>query len=291
MKEDISIPTQFPLQKELIDLIKRELPLHSVYVISLNKEKKQRNVYLSSQSVSSQKVVTYTLLIITHKPISSRLGDFMDNLYNKMQQRCKVYAITHTLSKVKTTLNYGDNFLSQVIFQTPCIYKEDDSLSKFSNYPLLFHQNVYQRIQETWKGRMDRAEYLLAIIGTIEPKEDSTSRLSVMHYALEQVCMALLYVFWEFKPQYYSLPYLLHLCGHFTQLPQSTFPKETYGVHRIYYMLCNAHHIMRFKVQNEFSDRDTEKAYSRCERFYENAKKLGEEQLEQLKELHCKRSN
>ena len=135
---------------------------------------------------------------------------------------------------------------------------------------------------------MERAEYMLSILNTIEPKEDSTSRLAIMHYALEQVCMALLYVFWEFKPQHYSLPYLLHLCSNFTQIPQTIFPKETYGLHRMYYMLCNAHHIMRFKVQNEFSDIDTDKAYNRCDRFYEEAKILGEKKLEHLKEIHCK---
>ena len=280
--------TKFTLQEELLTLLKKLLPLHSVYVISIDKEKKQQNVYLSPQSVTSQKVVTYTLLIITHKPISSRLGDFMDDLYNKMQQRCKIYAITYTLSKVKKKLNSGDNFLSQAIFQTSCIYKEDNSLSKFRNYSLLFHQNVYDRIQETWKGRMVRAEYLLSILDTIEPKEDSVSRLAIMHYALEQICMALLYVFWEFTPQHYSLSYLLHLCSHFTQMPQTIFPKETYGLHRMYYMLCNAHHIMRFKAQNEFSDKDTDKAYNRCERFYEAAKILGDKHMVGLKHLHCK---
>ncbi|PKV51877.1 hypothetical protein ATE84_3977 [Aquimarina sp. MAR_2010_214] len=291
MKQDIFIPTQFPLQEELLDLLKKLLTLHSVYVIGYNKEKKQQNVYLLPQSVISQKVVTYTLLIITYKPISKRLRDFMDDLYNKMQKRCKVYAITYTLSKVKKRLNYGDNFLSNNIFQTPCIYKEDDCLSKFSNYALLFHQNVYDRIQETWTNRMDRAEYLLAIIDNIEPKEDSISRLSILHHALEQVSMALLFVFWEFKPQHYSLSYLLHLCSQFSQLPQTIFPKATYGLHRIYYMLCNAHHIIRFKVQNEFSNEDTDKAYNRCEWFYDEAKKLGDAQLEHLKELHCNPSN
>lgn len=286
-----SSPTKFHFKKELLNLLKELLPLHSVYVIGYNKEKKRQNVYLLPQSVSSQKAVTYTLLIITYKPISKRLGDFMDDLNNKMQQRCKVYVVTYTLSKVKKRLNYGDSFLSKIIFQTPCIYKKDDCLSKFSNYALLFHQNVYDRIQETWKNRMDRSEYLLSIIDNIEPKEDSISKLSILHHALEQVSMALLYVFWEFKPQHYSLSYLLHLCSNFSQLPQTIFPKETYGLHRIYYMLCNAHHIMRFKAQNEFSDMDTDKAYNRCEWFYDEAKKLGETQLEHLKELHCNPSN
>ncbi|MEC3905966.1 hypothetical protein VOI54_02940 [Tamlana sp. 2201CG12-4] len=279
--------TQFPLQKELLALLKELLPLHSVYVLSIYKEKKKQNTFLSPQSITSEGVVTYTLLIITYKPISKRLGDFMDDIYNKMQQRCKIYVITYTLSKVKKKLNFGDNFLSQAIFHTSCMYKVDGSLSKFRNYGLNFHPFVYKHIEEIWKSRMFRSEYLLSILNTIEPEEDATSRLAIMHYALEQVCMGLLYVFWEFKPNHYSLSYLLHLCSHFSQLPQTIFPKETYGLHRIYYMLCNAHHIMRFKPQNEFSDMDTDKAYNRCERFYDEAKVLGETHLEHLKKLHC----
>jgi len=290
MKEDTNIPTQFPLQKELLDLLKELLPLHSVYVISVQKEKKKQEVFLSSKCTNPQKLVIYTLLIITYKPISRRLGEFMDDVFNKMQHRCKVYVIMYTLSNAKKRLDFGDNFLSQAVFQTPCIYKYDNSLLKFSNYPLLFHQKIYQRILETWKARMNRAEYLFSIIDGSEPGEDSTSRLSIMHYALEQVCMALLYVFWEYKPKHYSLTYLLHLCSQFIPLPQTIFPKETYGLYRIYYMLCNAQHIMRFKAQNEFSERDTDKAYNRCEQFYDEAKKLGEERLEHLQKLHCKPS-
>ncbi|WP_142785707.1 hypothetical protein [Changchengzhania lutea] len=286
-----TLTTKSPLLKELLELLKELVTLHSVYVLSVLKEKKKQNTYLSPQNVTSRKIVTYTLLIITHKPISKGQGNFMDDLYNKMQQRCKVYTIMYTLSKVKKRLNYGDDFLSQAIFHTSCMYKSDDSLSKFSNYGSHFHPCVYKGIQEVWKGRMERAEYLLTILNTIEPEEDSTSRLAIMHYALEQICMALLYVFWEFKPQHYTLPYLLHLCSHFTRIPQTIFPKETYGLHRMYYMLCNAHHIMRFKVQNEFSDMDTDKAYSRCELFFDEAKTLGEAQLEHLKNLHCKSSN
>lgn len=288
MKQKTDTTAEFTLQEELLTLLKRLIPLHSVYVISVNNEKQQHNTFLLPQSVSSQKMVTYTLLIITHKPISRRLGDFMDDMYNKMERRCKIYAIMHTLSRVKKKLDYGSNFLHRAIFQTSCIYKADNSLSKFKNYALLFHKKVYHRIQETWTGRMNRAEYLLSIIGIIESEEDSASRLSIMHHAIEQTCMALLYVFWEFTPQYYSLPYLLHLCSNFTQMPQNIFPKETYGVHRIHYMLCNAHHIMRFKAQNEFSCRDADKAYNRCEQFYEEAKILGDKYLSDLKQLHCK---
>lgn len=44
---------------------------------------------------------------------------------------------------------------------------------------------------------------------------------------------------------------------------------------------------MRFKAKDEFSQRDSDKAYNRCEQFYYEAKKLGEQKLTELKELHC----
>jgi len=47
---------------------------------------------------------------------------------------------------------------------------------------------------------------------------------------------------------------------------------------------------MRFKTQNECSLSDANKVYNRCKRFYDQALLLGEEQLLQLQELHCKSS-
>jgi len=290
MAQKTKTPTKFPLQKELLDILKRFLPLHSVYVISIQKEKQQQEIFLSPIATIPQKLVIYTLFIITHKPIFKKLEDIMDHVYNKMQQRCKIYAILYTMSTVKKKLDFGDNFLSRAIFQPPCMYKKDDALSEFINYSCLFDQRIYKRILESWKARMDRAEYLFSIIDNIEYKEDATSRLFIIHNGIEQTCLALLYVFWEYKPQHYSLSYLLHLCGQFSQLPQTIFPKKTYGLHRMYYKLCNAQDTIRFKTQNECSLGDANKAYNRCKRFYEQAKKLGEEQLVYLKELHCKPS-
>lgn len=278
---------KFPYRKALIALIKKEVPLHSVYVIGVYKEKQTQNIYLFPQSVNSQRVITYTLLLITHKPISKNMQDFMDTLYNNMQQRCKIYAIVYTLPKIKAKLNDGCHFLNKVLNQTPCMYQEDDALSKLGQFGLSFHKHVYQRIQEVWNSRMHRADCLISSVGVIGVIEDSTSKLAIMHHALEQICMALLYVFWEFKPQHYSLSYMLHLCSLFTQLPETVFPQKSYGLHRMYYILCNAHHIMRFKAHNEFSERDVDKAFNRCERFFEEAKGIGERQLEYLEGIHC----
>lgn len=285
MKTDAPIQQSFPT--ELLDLIKNSIALHSVYVISDCFEDNKHVNYLQATSNSAQKPTTYTLLIIVYKFPTKSLGDFMDDLYNKTQKRFRVYTIMYTLSKIRKRLNWGDNFLLKVMLQTKCIHKEDDSLSRFCGQSLFFHHSVYESIQGSWSARMGRADYLLSTIRDIQHKEDFCSMLAVMHFALEQICMALLLVFWEFKPQHYPLPYLFHLCSHFTELPQTIFPVDTYGSHRLYYMLCNAHHIMRFKTKNEFSYRDSYKALNRCQFFYESAKSLGDGHLEKLRQLHC----
>lgn len=285
MKTDAPFQQSFP--NELLGLIKNSIALHSVYVISDYFQENTQVKYLQPASNSTQKPTTYTLLIIVHKFPSKSLGDFMDDLYNKTQKLFRVYAIMYTLSKIRKRLNWGDNFLLKAMLQTRCIHKEDDSLSKFCGQSLFFHPSAYESIQENWKARMGRADYLLSTIRDIQPKEDFCSMLAVMHFALEQTCMGLLFVFWEFKPQHYSLPYLFHLCGHFTELPQTIFPIDTYGSHRMHYMLCNAHQIMRFKTKNEFSYRDSDKALNRCQLFYESAQSLGDTHLDKLQKLHC----
>ncbi|WP_166962065.1 hypothetical protein [Yeosuana marina] len=283
-------PTKFPFKKKLIGLIQKELPLHSIYVIGVYAEKKRQEIYLTPGCTNPQKLVIYTLLIIGHKSPRKSQGDFMEYLYNKMQQRCKVYVIFHTLVNIMDRIDMGDNFLTRTISQPPCLYKEDDALLRFSRYGICYHRLLYKEIKKGWTSRMKRAGYMLTVIDTILDNEEPNSKLAILHVAIEQMCLALLNLFWEYKPHHYSLDYLLHLCSHFTQLPNRIFPRTTFGLQRQYYMLCNAQDIIRFKHKNEFSNNDAHKVTKLCERFYEEAMALGKDQLKQLKELHCQPS-
>ena len=290
MKHNNKTPTKFPFKKKLIALIQKELPLHSIYVISVFYEKKKHHIYFAPISNNPKKQITYTLLIIGHKSPRKSQCDFMEYLYNKMQQRCKVYVIFHTLANIMDRVDVGDNFLTRTISQAPCLYKEDDALLRFSRYGICYHGQVYRRIRAGWKSRMERADYMLKVIDTVMYNEEPSSKLAIVHSAVEQICLGLLNLFWDYKPHHYSLDYLLHLCGHFTRLPNRIFPRTTFGLQRQYYMLCNAQDIIRFKDRNEFSNNDAHKVAKLCERFYEEAVALGKDQLKHLKELHCQPS-
>ena len=280
----------FPFRDELIKLLQIELPLHSVYVIASNIEKNEGRIFLDPSSVVNRISVDYTLLIIGHRAPTKQLGNLTEAIYAKMKGRCRVHPIFYTLRTVLKRLDIGDNFLSRIVRDTPCMFKENDIVEKSCPEGLCLHIRYYQQIVQEWHQRMERAEYILSVVGIIETKEDAAAKLAMMGYALEQVCIALLGIFWEYAPNHFDLPYLMHLCGHFTRLPQEIFPRNTYGLQRQFYMLCNAHHIIRFKGKVGFSSKDSDKVLRRCERFYGEASKLGLVQLENLRKVHTGQS-
>lgn len=288
---EVKTTSKFPLQQELLDLLRNLVSIHSVYIIYMNNSKKKQVAYLSPKSKQSRVEAIYTLLIVGHKTLHKNLDDFMEELYNKMEQPCKVYVIYCSISNIMERIDIGDNFLTRILKETPCIYKEDNALSRYSQYGLMHHISIYKDIKTVWKNRMERAIYLFSVIDVIHDEEEPLSKLAVMHNAMQQVCLGMLYVFWEFKPHHYTLSYLFHLCTTFTDLPYNIFPQTTYGLQRQYYMLCNASEIMHFKGTNDFTLSDVDKVLKRCKQFHKEANILGQNQLEHLKEVHCKVSS
>ncbi len=288
-----SVTTKFPFQEKFIALLKNLTPLHSIYVIKKDKTKSKRVTYLPPQNEKSQTQAIYILLVVGHTALDKNLDDLMEEVYNKMNQHCKAYIIYCRLTNLMERISFGDNFLARTLKEAPCMYKEDDALLSYSRFALMHHAFIYDAIETIWKNRIKRAVYLFSIIDVIHNEEDAISKLAVLHEAMVQICLALLYVFWEFKPHHYTLTYLLHLCTAFTTLPETIFPQNTFGLQRQYYMLCNASDIIRFKGTDGTSDfklKDVDKVLKRCERFLKRANKLGENHLEHLKKVHGKTS-
>ncbi|WP_372755482.1 hypothetical protein [Mariniflexile sp.] len=253
-------------------------------------QKQGHLAYLSPKDGQAHKEAIYIILIVADKTLHKNLDDFMEEVYNKMEQRCKVYIIYVTLSNLMERIDIGDNFLTRTLKETPCMYKQDKGLSRYSQYGLMYHVSIYKEIKTIWKHRMKRSKYLFSVIDVIHEDEEPLSKLAVLQDAMEQICLGLLYVFWEFMPHHYALSYLLHLCSTFTSLPNNIFPQTTFGLQRQYYMLCNASEIMRFKGTNgtnDFGLKDVDKVLKRCKHFLKEAHQLGEKQLKHLKEVHC----
>lgn len=212
----------------------------------------------------------------------------MTQLCRKMPKQFKAYAIFYSLADIISKLDYGNNFLNNVITKAPCIFKDDDELLRYKRPHPLYYKKLYNNIEDEWNCRMTRASYFLSVVDVYDLEEDLAVKMGFLNFALEHTCVALLYVFWEFKPTYYKLDYLMYMCGHFTNLPKEIFHRKTYKSHRLYNTLCNAYHLMRYSSNNKVSYEILDTAYKLCERFFQEAEVIGEKHLEKLKKLHCK---
>lgn len=274
------------VHQELLELLQQQFSLHAVYLLSTFTYKEKQQVLISPIDRQAKTLQSITLFVVTYKPVSGNLGVVMEDLYNKMHQQCRVYLITMTISEVIKQLNYGSNFLINVLNKTTCIHKENDSTDKYLNFGLCHHPRIYKTIKKVWKHRMKRAEGWLERVNSDIFIKDEFVDFGMLHYSLEQICVALIYIHWEYIPSYYSLSYLIHLCSHFTDLPKRFFLKDSYQSKRIFYMLNNGQHDMRFKAFQEYSKKDSEKAYRICEQFVNEAKTFGKQRLKTIKPLH-----
>lgn len=286
MASELKTQQLLPFQKELIEILKLKFSLHAVYLLSTFTEKEKQLICLPPKGKQTKTFQTFTLFIVTYKPVSGNLGVIMDDLYNKMQQKCRIQIITLTTSETVKQLNYGSNFLLNVFNNTNCIYKEDDRLEKYFNFGFCRHPKIYKEIKRVWKHRMKRAESWLESASADRSIKDQFIDFGMYHYSLEQICVALIYIHWEYAPSYYNLSYLMHLCRHFTDLPKQYFLKNSHQSKKTFYMLNNGQHDMRFKAFPEYSKKDSEKAYQLCEQFFNEAKVIGKQRLKAIKPLH-----
>ncbi|HBL78963.1 MAG TPA: hypothetical protein DDZ79_02980, partial [Aequorivita sp.] len=81
-------------------------------------------------------------------------------------------------------------------------------------------------IEKIWEDRSSKAAYLLNLMENDGfTNYDFNITLTIVRLAIEQTCIGMAQVFWEYKPKQSSLPYLLHLCSHFSNTPTAIFHK------------------------------------------------------------------
>ena len=284
--------TQFPYIGELVDSIKSILPIHSIYVLALTETVKETTAFTPPLRTSSEGFAVYTLVLVSLRSFLLNTTQVTVVLLEKMHYKCKVYPITFIIEDVIDRVDEGNNFLTRILNHAPCIYKVDESLSLYSKFSPILHKSMYTEIKAEWKRRNRRAGYLLTTVGNdgIDMNVDPSAQLGLLHYALEQMFLGIVYLFWEFSPVYYPMDHLLHFCGVISELRQRIFSQRQFETKRIFRLLCMGNRQMRTRSCTVIAQGDVDKAYKLCERFHNESILLGSRQLKSLKRLHCTRS-
>lgn len=273
--------------RNIINILKTKVALHTVFIIGTHKDAHTRKNYFKESSETISVFIAYTLLIITNKKLPMPLSKLMDET-NKLLEKEEVFIIQYTENMVFKLLDRGCNFLDNILNKGLPVYHINESFISCSHRPS-YHAQVWKRINSVWVTRYKRASFLCEVLENQyqEMLEEPLTKLHILNCAVEQVCLGMLYVFWEFKPSHYSIPYLLHLCKYFSGLPEDIFNKSSHLKHHSYDLIRTAPYHMRFKTKTLLHKKEVESAYRLGVEFIRRASEEAFQELERIKNLHC----
>lgn len=262
---------------------------HTVYLIrQLQVKTTHESATRLSKTRKPRSCYVLTMLIISYDQIADPKR-FCNEVFNKTQEQITLYSIHYTLKEANNKINYGCNFLNQVLREGTLLYSEDNRLKQLGSY--LYHPEVFLRIQKHWNKRLKHALYFEEKSTICEENPSNQGRYPLLQHAIQQACLGLIYVFWEYQPSYYSLPYLLHLCEQFSEVPKIIYPKKSFRSQLMYSRLCHAHYNLNEKITEDPSESDSLKAEHLTYKFIQAARREADKKLEELKKLHHLKSS
>lgn len=268
--------------KQLLKVITSVLSVHSIYSIGVRSH--QLENFYSFNGLEKNDVEEHwevTLLIVSNAYVKDPKA-FMENIFTKMNKKVRLYSIHYTYNEISTRLNVGDNFLSRLLLPENRILQE---------HPLVItgyikHPVMYKRIKSGWEFRISKAEYFISKLNVSDDISCEPAKFLLVHQAISQVCAALLWIYWEYKPSHVDLNYMVRLCQNFSRSTKIVLPKESFRSKRIYNAICHAQYNLNYKSVNDISIEDGFHARKLASLFLKGAQQEGEKRLAQLEKLH-----
>ena len=119
----------------------------------------------------------------------------------------------------------------------------------------------------------------------------STIDQVMLNLSVEHTCLGLIRVFLGYTPNYFSLGFLIDLCGFFTSLPNQFFPRASEEDKRLFRMISTHPSSMRFNYEWEVNYTDMDFLSGRCGDFMKLAGELADKELARLKSENVQKMN
>jgi hypothetical protein len=230
------------------------------------------------ESVSGEEQHThYYLLVLTDEYIINAVADISDIIKNKTEGR---YTATLLFYKTKFRHSLTHNqlyFYHQVVTRGYKAYERENSPLNisFDSVP----EFKIKRINSYWKNRNVIAETYLRSVNQVDYTNTGFVQESMLHIAVEQICLGLISVFLGYYPDHFSLPYLFEICEIFTPLTSDIFPRTTSEDKEMLDLLKVNPASLRWSNVKKSCLVSTELLEKRCSLFYEKATEIAEAEL------------
>lgn len=137
-------------------------------------------------------------------------------------------------------------------------------------------------VRSYWSAREKIAATFLESEHQLDYSDTGFVQDTMMHLAVEQLCLGLIHVFLGYQPAYFSLDYLFSICALFTPLASDVFPRISSEDKRLFALLQAPPSALRSCTVQASCLTDTRLLDKRCHLFYRGACVLVQEELARL---------
>lgn len=269
------------------NIIIESISTSSIYCFG---EKKQIKTIANpfQEFVSTQKEHThFYLMVLTDEYVINAVADISDIIKTKTEGH---YTVTLLLYKPKSGHYLTPNQLYsyyQIVTKGYKVYERENM-----PLPISFAETPKRNvdyIRSYWKNRNEVAETFIKSQNQIDYMHTGFVQDSMMHIAVEQICLGLINVFLGYYPDHFSMGYLFDICEIFTPLTSEIFPRTTSEDKRLFDLLKTNPSSLRWAIIKKSCIIDTALLDKRCRLFLEKACEIVEAELERMENLELKK--
>ncbi|WP_348813881.1 hypothetical protein [Flavobacterium maritimum] len=249
-------------------------------------EKKQVQAIQNPFQESASKQVEHThfyLLVFTNENSTNAVNDISDIIKTKTEGRYTTTLLLHKATSVRYLTPHKLYFFHEVLTKCQTVYEH------VNVPPNLAFDGIPKRkadsIRSHWNNRTKIAQTFLESENQIDGFDTEFVQESMLHMAVEQICLGLIDVFLGYRPNHFALAYLFDICEIFTSLTSEIFPRKTEEDKKLFDLLKVHPSSLRWANLKTSSFLNTELLEQRCNLFYEKANGLIESELERLENL------
>jgi len=245
------------------------------------------NLFFASQGIGSletrQDASHYYLLVFVKAIPNNGQADIAYSISQETEGRCKATLLIHTMKSARGD-KAGQRYFFQNAINGGTLFFENRN-GKFPFDIAIKTERNADKLRKYWQNRTCIALALLEAEFTIDNDNVDELKVSMLHQAVEQLCLGLIFVFLGYRPNHFALGYLFDLCDLFTPLASDFFPRKAKEEAAIFKELGRhasqlRHSSLRFQYGN-----NTMLLERRCKSFYKSAVQLGEEEMERIDKL------
>ncbi|MFC0317395.1 MULTISPECIES: hypothetical protein [Olivibacter] len=270
----ISSPTIEPLKplcimEKIIEKITREVGTIRIYCMGKSSRSFSHDSYYMETTEKTSEDRLY-LLVITKDEQPNDIYRIQSYINQDKNVDAKVVLLFHSMASITKALENGNPFFQRVITTGEQVFINKD-LSEIWQIPTEEKKaevNLETKKMNWWKRRRKIIAFIESASNlTYDDNEDV--ELCMLALALEQICLAYIETFLDYKPNLQSLSHLYNLCDYISEKANEFFPRITEEDIRLFGLLSQGLHNLRFRSSLFYHPTDVAILHRRCEYWLE----------------------